>query len=400
MNKLTINDLDLKGRRALVRVDFNVPLDEAGQVADDTRITATLPTLELILSKGGSAVLMSHLGRPKEKREAKFSLKPVADRLAQLISTPVKFVPDCIGEEVTAAAVALKPGEILLLDNVRFYPGEEANDPSFAASLAQLGDLYINDAFGSAHRAHASTHAIAGHFPGKAAAGLLMEKELAYLGKALASPERPFVAIIGGAKISSKIDVLENLLTKVDKLIIGGAMAYTFIKAGGGRIGSSLCEDDKLDIAHEISKKGVGKIVLPDDSIVATDPEAENGTWIVQSDDIEDAWKGFDIGPLAIEQFRTIIDSARTVVWNGPVGMFEKDAFAEGTHAVAEAMAALTDKGGVTIVGGGDSVAALEKFGLADRMSHVSTGGGASLEFLEGKTLPGVAALSERRPAS
>ncbi len=400
MNKLSINDLDIKGKRALVRVDFNVPLSEAGQVTDDTRIIATLPTLNLILKKGGSAVLMSHLGRPKAKRDMKYSLKPVADRLAQLISAPVKFVPDCIGVEVTAAAHALKSGEILLLENVRFCPDEEADDATFASALAKLGDLYINDAFGSAHRAHASTHAIAGFFPGKAAAGLLMEKELAYLGKALANPEHPFVAIIGGAKISSKIDVLKNLLTKVDKLIIGGAMAYTFIKAAGGRIGSSLCEDDKLDIAFDICKTGGGKIVLPDDSIVATDQDAENGTWIVQSDDIEDAWKGFDIGPLAIEQFKIIIKSAKTVIWNGPVGMFEIDAFSEGTHAVAEALADLTEAGGTTIVGGGDSVAALEKFNLADRMSHVSTGGGASLEFLEGKILPGVEALTDRESAS
>jgi len=396
MNKLSINDLDLKGLRALVRVDFNVPLDEAGQVADDTRIVATLPTINLIFKKGGSAILMSHLGRPKAKREEKYSLEPVAESLTKLISAPVKFVPDCIGDAVVAAAKALKPGEILLLDNVRFYPGEEANDPAFAAELAKLGDVYINDAFGSAHRAHASTHAVATHFPGKAAVGLLMEKELTYLGKALAHPERPFVAIIGGAKISSKIDVLENLLTKVDRLIIGGAMAYTFIKAGGGRIGSSLCEEDKLEVAHQISKKGVGKIVLPDDSIVATDADAENGTWVVQSDDIEEAWKGFDIGPMAIKQFSAIIKEAKTVIWNGPVGLFEKEAFAEGTHAIAEAMADLTENGGTTIVGGGDSVAALEMFGLADRMSHVSTGGGASLEFLEGKSLPGVEALTDK----
>lgn len=395
MNKLSINDLDLKGKRALVRVDFNVPLDDDGNVTDDTRIVATLPTLNLIIKKGGSAILMSHLGRPKAKREEKYSLKPVAERLKQLIDAPVKFVPECIGNAATAAAKALKPGEILLLDNVRFYPGEEADDTAFAAQLASLGDIYINDAFGSAHRAHASTHAVASLFPGKAAAGLLMERELTYLGKALAHPEHPFVAIIGGAKISSKIDVLENLLTKVDKLIIGGAMAYTFIKAAGGRIGSSLCEDDKLDAAHEIRKKGMAKIVLPDDSIVATDADAENGTWIVQSDDIEEAWKGFDIGPMAIKQFCTIIKDAKTVIWNGPVGLFEKDAFAEGTRAVADAMADLTEAGGITIVGGGDSVAALEKFGLADRMSHVSTGGGASLEFLEGKVLPGVEALTD-----
>lgn len=396
MNKLTVNDLDLKNKRALVRVDFNVPLDDDGKVSDDTRIVATLPTIQCILENGGSAILMSHLGRPKARREEKYSLKPVADRLAELISAPVNFVSDCIGSEVETAAKALKPGEVLLLDNVRFYPGEEANDAAFAASLAKLGDVYINDAFGSAHRAHASTHAVAAHFPGKAVAGLLMEKELAYLGRALANPKRPFVAIIGGAKISSKIDVLENLIGKVDKLLIGGAMAYTFIKAAGGRIGSSLCEADKIDEARAIEKKGAGKILLPEDSIVATDSEAKNGTWVVQSDDIEDAWKGFDIGPVAIKQFSEIIGSAKTVVWNGPVGMFEEEAFAEGTRAIARAMADLTANGGITIVGGGDSAAALDKFGMADLMSHISTGGGASLEFLEGKALPGVEALTDR----
>lgn len=396
MDKLTIRDLDLKVKRALVRVDFNVPLTEAGEVEDDTRIVATLPTIKAILDAGGSAILMSHLGRPKAKREEKYSLAPVAARLRELVSAPVKFVPECIGAEVEAAANALKPGEVLLLDNVRFYPGEEANDPAFAAQLARLGDLYINDAFGSAHRAHASTHAVAAHFPGKAAAGLLMEKELAYLGRALSHPARPFVAVIGGAKISSKIDVLTHLLGMVDKLIIGGGMAYTLIKANGGRIGSSLCEAEKLDVAAQLMKDGAGKIVLPDDSVVAQDLDGSAGTWVVTSADIEDGWMGLDIGPVAIDQFSAIIGKAKTVLWNGPVGMFEKDLFQSGTRGVAQALADLTASGGVTVVGGGDSVAALEKFNLADAMTHVSTGGGASLEFLEGKELPGVAALSDR----
>jgi phosphoglycerate kinase len=397
MNKLTIHDLDLAGKRALVRVDFNVPLTEDGKVEDDTRLRATLPTIELLLSKGASAILMSHLGRPKAKREEKYSMRPVAARLQELVKATVKFVPDCTGAEVENAARDLKPGEILLLDNVRFYPGEEANDPTFAAELAKLGDVYINDAFGSAHRAHASTHAVAAHFQGRAAAGLLMEKELAYLGQALTNPARPFVAIIGGAKISTKIDVLKHLLTKVDKLLIGGGMAYTLIKAEGGRIGDSLCEEEKLDAARELVKSGGGKLVLPDDSVVANDLDGETGTWVVQSDDIEMGWKGLDIGPMAIKQFNNHIAGARTVLWNGPVGLFERDAFAEGTRAVASAMADLTETGGVTVVGGGDSVAALEKFNLADRMTHVSTGGGASLEFLEGKILPGVDALSNSK---
>lgn len=396
MPKLSIDDLNLAGKRALVRVDFNVPITDDGKVEDDTRIVATLPTLNHILKSGGSAILMSHLGRPKAKREEIYSMRPVAARLQELVSAPVKFISDCVGPEVEAAAAALKPGEILLLDNVRFYPGEEANDAAFAGRLAKLGDLYVNDAFGSAHRAHASTHAVAAHFPGKAAAGLLMEKELAYLGQALSHPARPFVAIIGGAKISTKIDVLKNLLGMVDKLLIGGGMAYTLIKAEGGRIGGSLCEEEKLDVARELVRQGAGKIHLPDDSIVAQDPEAETGSWVVQSDDIEEGWKGFDIGPMAVKQFTDIIAGAKTVLWNGPVGLFEKDQFAAGTRAVAEALADLTDGGGVTVVGGGDSVAALEKFGLAERMTHVSTGGGASLEFLEGKPLPGVEALSDR----
>ncbi|MBM3329009.1 MAG: phosphoglycerate kinase [Calditrichaeota bacterium] len=409
MNKLTIDDLSPTGKRALVRVDFNVPLTESGEVEDDTRITASLPTLKKILESGGSAVVMSHLGRPKAKREEKYSLRPVAERLTALTSWPVRFVSDCIGSEVESAARSLKGGELLLIDNVRFYPGEEANDPDFAAQLARLGDYYVNDAFGSAHRAHASTHAVAGHFPGRAVAGYLMEKELSYLGQALAEPKRPFVAVIGGAKISTKIDVLKNLLGKVDRLLIGGAMTYTLIKARGGQIGKSLCEVEKLDVAREImALPEASKILLPVDSTTALNVDATCETehegrrfthycWRFRpSDQIPDEEIGFDIGPDAVAEFTREIAQAGTVVWNGPVGMFERDLYATGTRAVAESLAMLTGKGGVTVVGGGDSVAALEKFGLANRMSHVSTGGGASLEFLEGRVLPGVAALTDR----
>ncbi|MBM3325455.1 MAG: phosphoglycerate kinase [Calditrichaeota bacterium] len=409
MHKLTIDDLELRGKRAFVRVDFNVPLSAEGKVEDDTRIAASLPTLRKILLAGGSAVVASHLGRPKAKREEKYSLKPVADKLRELTGWPVKFVPDCIGLEVEAAAQALKSGEILLLDNVRFYPGEEANDPAFAAQFAKLADYYINDAFGSAHRAHASTHAVAGHFPGRAAAGYLMEKELAYLGRALANPQRPFVAVIGGAKISTKIDVLRNLLKMVDLLLIGGAMTYTFEKAKGGKIGKSLCEEDKIDAAKEIlALPETGKLRLPVDSLTALNPDAvcesevagqkiKHICWRIRlSNAIPDDEIGFDIGPEAVSDFTKAIAGAKTIVWNGPLGMFEKDLFAGGTKAVARALADLTAAGGITVVGGGDSVAALEKFGLSDKMSHISTGGGASLEFLEGKVLPGVAALTDK----
>ncbi len=397
MNKLTIDDLDLNGRRVLVRVDFNVPLDEGGRVRDPTRILAALPTIRRILDSGGSAVLMSHLGRPKGKRDMSFSLSPVADALEDELGRSVKFTDDCIGQEAEAAAGSLQPGDVLLLENLRFHPEEEADDPGFAEALARLGDLYVNDAFGTAHRAHASTHALAHSFPGKAAAGCLMEKELRYLGAALADPERPFVAIIGGAKISTKIEVLRRLLRLVDSLLIGGGMTYTLVKARGGRIGDSLCEEDKLSVAGEIlSLPEADRLRLPIDSVAAQDPEAAAETRVFPSDDIPDGWRGLDIGPVARGEFVAAVSEARTVLWNGPVGLFERSPFDVGTRDVAEAMAELTRRGGVTIVGGGDSVAALNIFGLADRMSHVSTGGGASLEFLEGKPLPGVEALTDR----
>jgi len=410
MRKLSIDDLNLAGKRALVRVDFNVPMDAYGNITDDTRIRESLPTIRKIMGSGGSAVLMSHLGRPKNNRDTKFSLAPAAKRLEELLKHRVKMAPDCIGREVEQMASTLLPGEVLMLENVRFHAEEEANDRNFAAGLAKLGNIYINDAFGSAHRAHASTHAVASFFPGQAAAGYLMEKELRYLGQALANPQRPFVAVIGGAKISTKIDVIRNLLGKVDRLLIGGGMAYTLIKAKGGKIGKSLCEDDALGTAKDImAQPDAGKISLPVDSVIALNPDAtgpevthdgvahKTQCWkFCPSDAIPDEWIGFDIGDDAQKEFTDIIKGAKTVVWNGPVGMFEKDLFAEGTRAVAEAMVEMTAADGISVVGGGDSVAALNKFGLAGKMSHVSTGGGASLEFLEGKALPGVDALTSK----
>jgi 3-phosphoglycerate kinase len=396
MQKLSIDDLNLAGKRALVRVDFNVPLDDAGNVTDDTRIRESLPTIRKILDSGGSAVLMSHLGRPK-KPDPKSSLKPVAARLGELLGRQVKFAPDCIGEAVEKMARSLAPREVLLLENLRFHPEEEANNRDFARALSRLGDIYVNDAFGSAHRAHASTHAVAGFFPGNAAAGYLMEKELKFLGAALANPKRPFVAVIGGAKISTKIDVINRLLEQVDTLLIGGGMTYTLVKAKGGQIGASLCEVDKLGVARDIMTASTAtKLKLPVDSVIAKSPEDISELRNVKSDDIPDGWMGLDIGKDAREQFINTLKTANTVLWNGPVGMFENDTFATGTCAIARTLAELTARGGITIVGGGDSVAALNKFNLADKMSHVSTGGGASLEFLEGKVLPGVDALTDK----
>jgi len=397
MQKLSIDDLNLAGKRALVRVDFNVPLDDTGNVTDDTRIRESMPTINKILNSGGSAILMSHLGRPKGKPNPKYSLKPAAVRLEQLLGRAVKFAPDCIGEEVEKMARALAPREVMLLENLRFHPEEEENNRDFALGMAKLGDLYINDAFGSAHRAHASTHALAIIFTGKAAAGYLMQKELRFLGAALANPKRPFVAIIGGAKISTKIDVINRLLEQVDTLLIGGGMTYTLVKAKGGQIGASLCEADKLGVAREIMTASTAtKLKLPVDSVIAKSPEEIGELRNVKSDDIPDGWMGLDIGKDAREQFINTLKTANTVLWNGPVGMFENDTFATGTCAIARTLAEVTARGGITVVGGGDSVAALNKFNLADKMSHVSTGGGASLEFLEGKVLPGVDALTDK----
>jgi phosphoglycerate kinase len=394
MNKLSIRDLDLAGRRVFIRVDFNVPL-EGGQVTDDTRIRETLPTLQLAIARGARLVLASHLGRPKGKPDAKYSLAPVAARLAELLARPVAFAADCVGPDAEAKSKALANGAVLLLENLRFHPEEEANDPAFSRQLAALCDgLYVSDAFGSAHRAHASTVGIT-RFVRQAAAGLLMERELTYLGKALGNPERPFVAILGGAKVSDKIEVVQNLMKLADATLIGGAMAYTFLKAQGLPIGKSLVENDKLDLARALLEEARAfRLLLPLDHVIAQSPDAAAPTEIVFVDRTPDGWMGLDIGPATVALFRTEILRARTIVWNGPMGMFEKPAFAEGTLGVARAVADATQQGATSIVGGGDSVAAVHQAGLADRISHISTGGGASLEFLAGRKLPGVEALT------
>lgn len=397
MEKLTIDDLKLKEKKVLVRVDFNVPLNEKCEVTDDTRIVESLPTIKKILKDGGKAILMSHLGRPKGK-DPKLSLAPVAKKLEKLLGKPVKFANDCIGPEVEKAVSDLKSGECLLLENLRFYPEEEKNNPDFAKKLASLGEIYINDAFGTAHRAHASTEGVTKYFK-QCAAGYLMQKELKYLGMALTNPKRPFVAILGGAKISGKIDVIENLLDKVDALLIGGGMAFTFDKALGKEIGKSLLEPDKVDLAKDILKKAGEKKVnlkLPDDFVVAPEAKEEAPSKIVDKNNIPQDWQGLDIGPKTLEQFSRVLDKAKTVVWNGPMGVFEVKKFASGTVKIAEELAKISAKGVTTIVGGGDSAAAVAKAGLGKKLTHISTGGGASLEFLEGKTLPGVAALTDK----
>ena len=389
MAKLSIKDLDLKGQRVFIRVDFNVPLKN-GVIGDDTRIKSSLPTIQYARQQGATVVLASHLGRPKGKANPEMSLRPIADRLAELLGQPVAFATDCVGEEARRVT-----GDIVLLENLRFHPEEEKNDAAFAKELAALATRYVNDAFGAAHRAHASVEGIT-HFIPRAAAGLLMEKELQYLGHTLENPERPFVAIIGGAKVSDKIDVIQNMLAKVDRLIIGGAMAYTFFKARGVPVGKSLVEDDKLDEAKAIEadakKRGV-TLLLPTDHVVAAKLEAGAAHEILAVGDaaIGDRM-GLDIGPATIAAYTAAIADARTVVWNGPMGVFEIDAFANGTMGMARAVAEVR---GTTIIGGGDSIAAVKKAGVADRITHISTGGGASLEFLAGETLPGVAALPD-----
>ncbi|NPV10589.1 MAG: phosphoglycerate kinase [Ignavibacteria bacterium] len=397
MNKLTIDHLQLKGKKVLMRVDFNVPLDENLNITDDTRIRASLPSILKVINDGGRLILMSHLGRPKGKTNPKYSLKPVAERLSQLIGKEVKFAPDCVGEEVKKMADALQDGEVLLLENLRFHEEEEKNDPEFAKKLAELGDLYINDAFGSAHRAHASTEGVTKYFK-ENAAGYLMQKELEYLYKAVGNPERPYTAILGGAKISGKIDVIQNLMNKVDNLLIGGGMAFTFFKAMGLEIGKSLLEEDRIQMAKEILENAKTKnvnIVLPVDVVIADSFSNDAKSEVVDINSIKPEWQGLDIGPKTVELFKSYIDNSKTVVWNGPMGVFEFDNFAKGTFEIAKALADATQKGVVTIVGGGDSAAAISKAGLEDKVSHVSTGGGASLEFLEGKVLPGVAALTD-----
>jgi phosphoglycerate kinase len=391
MAKLTIRDLDLKEKRVFVRVDFNAPIKDS-KVADDLRIREALPTIRYGMEQGALLVLASHLGRPKGKPRSEFSLAPAAARLSELLGKSVKFVSDCIGPEVEKAVKEAKAGDVLLLENLRFHPEEEANDSEFAKKLAVQTPLYIDDAFGCAHRAHASTEGIT-HFVQQAAAGFLMEKELRYLGDALESPQRPFVAILGGAKISDKIEVIENLLGKVDRLLIGGAMAFTFLKSQGKNIGKSLCENDKLDLARDLLSRAGDRITLPTDAVAATGIEDEKSAHVVSDGQIPDGEMGLDIGPQTVAAYAEIIKTARTIVWNGTMGVFEKSAFALGTINVAKAVA---NSQAISIIGGGDSAAAIAKVGVADRITHISTGGGASLEFLAGFTLPGVAALNDK----
>jgi phosphoglycerate kinase len=398
MAKLSVDDLTLKGKNVLVRVDFNVPLDENQNVKDDFRIREALPTIRKIIADGGRAILCSHLGRPKGKRVDSMSLRPVATRLGTLLNQQVKFADDCIGPSVLDMKKSLKDGDILLLENLRFHEQEEKNDQNFARELAEECDLYVNDAFGSAHRAHASTEGVTRYFK-RSAAGYLMQKELDYLGGSLEKPARPFVTILGGAKISGKIDVINNLMDKADSLLIGGGMIFTFYKAQGKEIGKSLLEEDRLEMAAgllEKFKRSSAKLILPADVMVADKMEAGAQTKTVSADNIPDGWTGVDIGPQTIKKFKEILDKAKTIVWNGPMGVFEIPDFAKGTEEIAKYLADLTTKGAVTIVGGGDSAAAVKKFKLMDKLSHVSTGGGASLEFLEGKILPGVAALTDK----
>lgn len=402
MNKKTVKDIDVRGKRVLVRVDFNVPLDENRNITDDRRIVAALPTIKYLVENGARVILVSHLGRPKTDDDGKvlpdsvasFNLDPVAKRLSELLGKDIRKMNDCIGDEVRDAAMNLKDGDVLLLENVRFYKAETKNDPKFAEQLASVAELYVNDAFGTAHRAHASTEGVTKFVPG--VSGFLMQKELDYLGRAIGNPERPFLAILGGAKVADKIPVIDNLLTKVDNLIIGGGMAYTFFKAQGHEIGKSLLDTEGLELAkNAIAKaKDLGvNLVLPVDVVVGKEFSNDTESKAVEVTQIPADWMGLDIGPKSIEKFKEVIAASKTVVWNGPMGVFEMPKFAVGTKAIAEALA---NADATTIIGGGDSAAAVEQMGFADKMSHVSTGGGASLEFLEGKELPGVVALQDK----
>jgi len=390
MNKKTVRDLDLKGKRVLMRVDFNVPMKD-GAVSDDKRIRASLPTIEYVLQGGASLILMSHLGRPKGGPAPEFSLRPAAEALAKLIDRPVRMAPDCIGPDVESLARALLPGEVLMLENVRFHKEEEKNDPGFAEKLAALGDVYVNDAFGSAHRAHASTEGVARHLP--AVSGFLMEQELEHLGKATHNPPHPYVAILGGAKISDKIAVIDNLLTKCDRLVIGGGMANTFLAAKGIEMADSLVEADAVQSAKTILQKAGDRILLPVDAVIGDKFEESAASQVVPIDKIPKGWRVMDIGPETVKAFKQAVSGAKLVVWNGPMGVFEFPKFAEGTFALARVLA---ESGATTVIGGGDSASAVKKAGVAKQMTHVSTGGGASLEFLEGKVLPGVAALLDQ----
>ena len=391
----TINDINFHEKRALIRVDFNVPLDKSFQVTDDNRIRATIPTIKKILKDGGSCVLMSHLGRPKEGPEEKYSLKHTIKTAEQLLGTTVKFASDCIGDEAFAQSAALKPGEVLILENLRFYKQEEKGDVAFAEKLSKHGDVYVNDAFGTAHRAHASTTIVAQFFKDKCA-GYVMAAELDNAKKVFENAEKPFTAIMGGAKISDKILIIEKLLDKVNHLIIGGGMAYTFFKALGGNIGNSLVEEDKLDLAKELIQKAKAKGVelhLPIDSIAADKFDANANTKVANNNSIEPGWMGLDIGPQATQVFSNVVEESKTILWNGPMGVFEMEKFEKGTKSIAEAVVRATSKGAFSLIGGGDSAAAVAKFGFEDKVSYVSTGGGALLEYFEGKVLPGVKAL-------
>ena len=393
---LTIDNHNFRNEKALIRVDFNVPLDKEYRITDDNRMTAAVPTIKKILADGGSVILMSHLGRPKEGPGEKYSLRHLVSHLSSLLGVNVKFADDCIGQQATELAVSLKPGEVLLLENLRFYKEEEKGNPDFAKKLAGLGTVYVNDAFGTAHRAHASTAIIADNFPGKKYFGYVMAGELKNADKVLLNAEKPFTAIMGGAKVSDKILIIEQLMNKVDNLLIGGGMAFTFIKAQGGKIGSSLCEEDKLDLALDILSRAKAKgvnLILPVDAVVADKFDAEANSQTCDIGSIPDGWMGLDIGPKSEKLFADAINGSKTILWNGPAGVFEFEKFAHGTKAVAEAIVSATSKGAFSLIGGGDSAAAISKFNFTNKVSYVSTGGGALLEYIEGKTLPGVAAV-------
>lgn len=394
----TIDQISFSGKRALIRVDFNVPLDDSFNITDDNRMTAALPTIKKILQDGGSVILMSHLGRPKDGPTNKYSLKHIIPHLSDLLGQQVEFADDCIGEDAAKKAKDLKPGEVLLLENLRFYKEEEKGDVAFAEKLSKLGDIYVNDAFGTAHRAHASTSIIAQFFPNAKYFGYLMAGELANAEKILNGAAKPFTAVMGGSKVSDKIQLIEKLLDKVDNLIIGGGMAYTFAKAAGGTIGNSLLEADKLDLANELVKKAKAKgvnLYLPTDTIVADKFANDANTGVSPTSSIKDGWMGLDIGPDTILAFSKVIESSKTILWNGPVGVFEMESFEKGTRAIADAVVKATENGAFSLIGGGDSAAAVAKFGLTDEVSYVSTGGGALLEYMEGKELPGVKAINE-----
>lgn len=400
MSKKTLANLsasDVSEKRVLVRADFNVPLDDQGNITDDTRIRAALPTIQDLISKQAKVILCSHFGRPKGEVKESMRLNPVAKRLSELLGQDVKKCDDCIGDEVASTVASMQPGEVALLENVRFYAGEEKNDPDFAKQLASVADLYVNDAFGTAHRAHASTEGVT-HYLSPCVGGFLIEKELEYLQNAIENPQKPLAAIVGGSKVSSKIGVIETLLDKVDKLLIGGGMIFTFYKARGLNVGKSLVEEDKLELAKSLEAKAKEKgvdLLLPTDVVVADNFAADANAQTVSVDNIPDGWMGLDIGPDSIKVFQDALSQCKSVIWNGPMGVFEFEKFAQGTEAIAHTLADLTKQGTTTIIGGGDSVAAVEKVGVADQMSHISTGGGASLELLEGKTLPGIAALDD-----